>query len=303
MRWAALRTVVRLAALLAIAGCFPSQARAEVRVQVEAGHPANRHIAVSGRIDLFTLYSFVRVMSDPRVAEDKRTAVKLDSEGGSVTAAMAVGHIIRDRGFVTGVDRSGKCLSACVLLLAAGAERVVASSRVGVHRPRADLALMASSTASQARASYGQVVDAMRDYLKAMGMSDALLAAMMEVPSHRMRMLTHRETVAFGLSSGAAEAVAPAHYAYDRPSIGSRSTARRTATAGRAKPVASRKAKRTRVRSVQGRSRLAATRRREFGSFIVRVHRDRAASAGAVGSKRRLRLMLLQTLVRESFGG
>ena len=305
MRWAALRTVVRLAALLGLAGFFPSEPRAEVRVQVESGHPAKHHIAISGRIDLFTLYSFVRVMGDPRLAEEKGTVVKLDSEGGSVTAAMAVGHIIREQGFATGVDRSGKCLSACVLLLAAGGERVIASSRVGVHRPRADLALMAPSTA-KAKERYGQAVDAMRDYLKAMGMSDGLLAAMLDVPSDRMRMLTHRETVAFGLRTGEVETKAPALYAYDSPSIRSRSAARRAATAGKSKPLASRKTTGGRARGVQRQNKFAATRgnaRTRVRQLHPKAQQDRAAFAGAVGSKRGLRLMLLQTLVRESLGG
>jgi hypothetical protein len=48
---------------------------------------------------------------------------------------MAIGYLIRDRGFDTGVDGHHECHSACVLILAAGARRGVASSRVGIHRP------------------------------------------------------------------------------------------------------------------------------------------------------------------------
>jgi hypothetical protein len=146
----------------------------------------------------------------------------------------------------------------------------------------------------------------MRDYLKVMGMSDRLFAAMMEVPSHRMRMLTHRETVAFGLSSGEAATKATVLYALDSSSVRSRLSARRPATAGRGKSMeAARPGTRGRG-AYQGEasSRLpAATCLRESGSFIVKVHRDRAALAGAVGLQRRLRLMLLRTLARESFSG
>lgn len=257
MRWAALRTVTRLAALLGVAGCFPAQSYAEVRVQVDPGQSAKHHIAISGRIDLFTLYSFARVMNDPRLAENKRKVVKLDSEGGSVTAAMAVGHIIRDQGFVTGVDRNGRCLSACVLLLAAGTERLIASRRVGVHRPRADLALMAPSTTRQVKASYGEIVDSMRDYLKVMGMSDGLFAAMLGVPSDRMRMLTHRETVAFGLRSKDDAAKSPAPYAHEPATIRS---ARRPGTAGKDRRISSGKLERVPAQSVRRQHKVTATR-------------------------------------------
>jgi hypothetical protein len=174
-----------------------------------------------------------------------------------------------------------------VLLLAAGAERVLASSRVGVHRPRADLALRAPSTTDQARASYGQVVDAMRDYLKVMGMSDRLFAAMMEVPSHRMRMLTHRETVAFGLSSGEAATKATVLYAHDSSSVRSRLSARRPATAGRGKSMGSRKARHARARSVPRRSRFATTR----GNVPARVrqfHREGSPRPRRVGRRGRI---------------
>lgn len=205
----ALRVVCGLALALCAAGYPASHARAEVRLHIGVGD-AQPSIIVTGRIDLFTLYSFVRVMGDPRLHGIKQPLVKLDSEGGSVTAAMAVGRIIRDQGYATEVPRGSECLSACVLIFAAGSERFLSTARVGVHRPRADLALMAPWTERERKASYDEITDAMREYLRAMGMSDELFQAMLRVPSHRMRMLTRGEIHAFGLLTGAPAATAPA---------------------------------------------------------------------------------------------
>jgi ATP-dependent protease ClpP protease subunit len=170
------------------------------QVSIEAAvRPADEHhLTIAGRIDVHALYSFVRLTGDPRLSQASQRVLKLDSVGGSVTAAMAIGHLVRDRGFTTIVEEGKECLSACVLILAAGVERVISSRKVGVHRPRHGVALAASSTATQTQVN-DQLIEDMRRYLGTMGMDDGLFTSMVAVPPDRMKVLSRVEMHSFGL--------------------------------------------------------------------------------------------------------
>ena len=206
---AALRRCVRvilLAAAMMSAG--PSLSQAQVSVEAPAGEAAQGHyLVLAGRIDVHALYSFVRLMGDARISEAHRPILKLESVGGSVTAAMAIGHLVRDRGFATVVDRGKECLSACVLILAAGVERFISSARVGVHRPRHGVAVAAPTMVAQARAN-DELIEDMRRYLEAMGTSEQLFASMVAVSPDSMKLLSRGEMHAFGLLAGHANAPA-----------------------------------------------------------------------------------------------
>jgi hypothetical protein len=61
--------------------------------------------------------------------------VVLNSPGGSVTDALAMGRLIRDRNFATEVEPGKTCASSCPLVLAGGVERRVGDKAViGVHQ-------------------------------------------------------------------------------------------------------------------------------------------------------------------------
>ncbi|AUH66759.1 COG3904 family protein [Paracoccus zhejiangensis] len=68
-------------------------------------------------------------------ARPTATLVSLDSSGGSVSDALAIGRTIRAAGFDTVVEDGAVCLSACPYLLAAGVNRrVEPGGFVGVHQ-------------------------------------------------------------------------------------------------------------------------------------------------------------------------
>lgn len=74
-----------------------------------------------------------------RVAEELRTnapaLVLLDSPGGSVMDALALGRVIRDLGADTRLEGSAVCMSACPYMFAAGTDRKVdEAARLGVHQ-------------------------------------------------------------------------------------------------------------------------------------------------------------------------
>jgi hypothetical protein len=70
---------------------------------------------------------------DSRVERPAR--LLLDSPGGSVDDALAIGRRIREAGLETGMEGSAVCLSACPYILMGGvARRVEAGAQVGVHQ-------------------------------------------------------------------------------------------------------------------------------------------------------------------------
>jgi hypothetical protein len=170
---------------------------------VERGaEDAARKIAIVGEIDVTTLVDFTQAIDEARAEGVKSVLVELESPGGSLTSAMAIGELVRESGFDTGVAERGKCYSACVLILAAGVKRSVATGKVGVHRPYYDRGLHSPDRPALTEGEYGQVVTGdVQRYFDKMGMRDGLMDAMMKVPSKFMRHLTSREVAVYGLDN------------------------------------------------------------------------------------------------------
>ena len=136
------RMPLRLAILALLLATLPGHAytQADIRTPMSAV-TAERFVALHGRIVPGSLL-VVRAALDR--AGPGRATVLVDSPGGSITPAIAIGRLIRARGLRVEVARvaGGKptdvdasCASACVLVLAAGTSRVVGpAARVGVHR-------------------------------------------------------------------------------------------------------------------------------------------------------------------------
>jgi hypothetical protein len=130
--------------------------------------------------------------------------VDLDSPGGDVFAAMQIGEIVRRDWLHTGVPDEPPakgCMSACVLILAAGAVRIVGDdSRVGIHRPYFDQILFSGLDRAQAKAKYDALSRSVAAYLVKMGMSERLHQEMMKVPSNENRFLSYDDMKTFNLS-------------------------------------------------------------------------------------------------------
>lgn len=62
-------------------------------------------------------------------------SVVLDSPGGSVVDALAIGSLIHEKGLATKVAAGSLCASSCPIVFASGAERIAsAQSAIGVHQ-------------------------------------------------------------------------------------------------------------------------------------------------------------------------
>ena len=124
--------------------------------------------------------------------------VELDSRGGSVDAAMAIGRILRREDASAAVTQGSICLSACVLILAGGTYRELGGT-IGIHRPYFPVPRTDVSPKDIA-SSYERMLQNMRAYLREMNLSEGLADAMLQVNPEQMRVLNRTEMAKFGLT-------------------------------------------------------------------------------------------------------
>lgn len=130
--------------------------------------------------------------------------VALDSPGGSVTDALAIGEMIRKAGFSTRVGAGSLCASSCPLVLAGGVSRVAShDAAIGVHQ------IYAMTTAQTLSETYKAPALAMADaqkttaaitrYLTKMGVSSDLWLHALETPPTGLYYLKPQELTALRL--------------------------------------------------------------------------------------------------------
>jgi hypothetical protein len=135
--------------------------------------------------------------------------VSLDSKGGDVDAALAIGRLLRNAKFpvkdlsvYTRVEHERHCYSACVFILAAGMTRSVSVLRgnaVGIHRPYF-AKLDAKYSTTEIRQIRSMQNKAIREYLLEMDLAESLLDAMLAVPPDEIKLLTEAELKQFRLN-------------------------------------------------------------------------------------------------------
>lgn len=121
----------------------------------------------------------------------------IDSSGGQVEAGIRAGDSIAESHWTIWVRDDSVCHSACVLILAAGDNRVI-SGKVGIHR----IIRMSSTATSRTELNreLSAVHEQMKDYLARNGVDVAVADLMMTVPSRDLRLLTSTELQQYGLS-------------------------------------------------------------------------------------------------------
>ncbi len=120
----------------------------------------------------------------------------LDSSAGQVEAAIRAGDTIGESKWTIWVREGSICHSACVFVLAAGDNRLVAG-KVGIHRMMR-ISSKATSRAElnrQLREVYGNA----KDYLERNGVAVAVADLMMTAPNRSLRLLTVEELREYGL--------------------------------------------------------------------------------------------------------
>jgi hypothetical protein len=135
--------------------------------------------------------------------------VVLNSPGGSVGDALAMGRLIRERKFATEVEAGRTCASSCPLVFAGGVERRAGDkAAVGVHQ----VAAMASAGGQpRDEMDLAQRISARcQRYLGDMGVDLRAWVHAMETPHDKLFIFTPDELKSLNLVTGAsATAAAP----------------------------------------------------------------------------------------------
>jgi hypothetical protein len=135
--------------------------------------------------------------------------VVLHSPGGSVSDALAMGRLIRDRKFATEVEAGKYCASSCPLVFAGGLERRAGDKAViGVHQVAAIKSVANDSPRDEM--SVAQNISARcQRYLSDMGVSLQVWVHAMETPHDRLFVFKPDELKSLNMVT-AAPASAPA---------------------------------------------------------------------------------------------
>lgn len=224
LRWAAVAPVALLiASCVAVDAGDPSSSRAIAPVAAPTGYlviealPADpAHRGKAGRWNLY-LGGYIESGATSRLAallaqeHVANATVYFDSPGGSLVEGMALGRLLRERGFDTDVGRrgdaagrplAGRCYSACPFAYAGGVRRYLAAGSVlGVHRAE-------NRTPVPDEAAFQQrVAQDASGYLAAMGVAPGLLALMAGAPHDRIRTIGREEALGLRLVNEPATAV------------------------------------------------------------------------------------------------
>lgn len=124
--------------------------------------------------------------------------VALDSPGGSVNDALAIGNLIARAGYDTRVAAGSLCASSCPLAFAGGkARHATPQSAIGVHQIYA--AISSADLPIGARAAGDAMSDAQKTtamitrYLTGMGVDPAMWLNALETPPDRLYYFTPKE--------------------------------------------------------------------------------------------------------------
>jgi hypothetical protein len=120
--------------------------------------------------------------------KDRTLLVGLDSEGGNVAAAMAIGRIIRRNEWRVYVGPNKKCFSSCALIYVSGVSRVN-NGVIGLHRPYLAESLNREEIERVAPVMLQQV----KDYVHSMGIVDSFYEQMVNTGPSQIKLYRENE--------------------------------------------------------------------------------------------------------------
>jgi hypothetical protein len=155
-------------------------------------------LTIDGEIDSATVDKVQKLFDIRRAHKGEGDeGFDINSRGGNVAAAMAIGRMFRkERAWLT-VSNNGVCV---VLILAGAVERVFLERKVGIHRPYLTTVPRTPMTAEQVKNAYRGALQEMRSYLREMNVSDRLANDMLTIEPENVRYLTEVELSRYGLS-------------------------------------------------------------------------------------------------------
>jgi hypothetical protein len=132
--------------------------------------------------------------------------VVLNSPGGSVSDALAIGALVREAGFGTSIAAGALCASSCPLVFAGGKERLASrAAAIGVHQIYA--AVTPDALPTGLKAAGAAMSDAQRTtatisrHLSTLGVDPALWLHALETPPDKLYYLSADELMALKLAT------------------------------------------------------------------------------------------------------
>jgi len=150
----------------------------------------------TGKINAEFTALMERVSAVAQRMEIPSRVLDIDSSGGQVEDAIRAGDIIGATQWTLWVRDNAICHSSCLLILAAGDNRMI-TGRVGIHR------MMRINSSATSRRELSQelreVYTQLKDYLERNGAAVTVADLMMTVPNRKLRLLTDAELQEYGL--------------------------------------------------------------------------------------------------------
>ncbi|WP_127754191.1 ATP-dependent Clp protease proteolytic subunit [Devosia sp. 1566] len=160
-------------------------------------------LSLTGTLDVGSAERFAAEIAER--GEYVQTVV-LDSPGGSVVDALAIGSLIHQRGLATKVAAGSLCASSCPIIFASGAERIASpEAAIGVHQIYAaalggnakDALRVAGTAMSDAQTTTAQITR----HLEQTGVDPALWLHALETPPQLLYYFTPEEMLALRLAT------------------------------------------------------------------------------------------------------
>ena len=139
----------------------------------------------TGNIEIFGPIEngdFKDVLEKVLAVEKRPAQIRLNSSGGSIRDAMAIGRLA-DR-LSLSCSAAGRCDSACTIVLTGCPQRSGVGT-VGMHRPRFDREAFSALSLTEAEKAYDALLAELRAYMDEMSVPEAVMERMLRTPSNR----------------------------------------------------------------------------------------------------------------------
>jgi hypothetical protein len=162
---------------------------------------------ITGAIDNATFEKIKKIVNETRQKADAQKFVlnppyvELDTPGGSVSAAIAIGRLLRKERATVAVADGAVCYSACVLIFAGAVNRAMdPQAKLGIHRPYLEVP-RGEITPGSVQEAYQQTLQDIRSYFREMNVSEQLADAMLRIEPKNIRLLDYGALLNYGLTS------------------------------------------------------------------------------------------------------
>jgi len=121
---------------------------------------------------------------------------RLNSNGGDIEVAIAIGRQLRQFRALALTWGQGKCYSSCVFILAGAVYRML-STTIGIHRPYSIITDKRDYQTIQS--DQRRLAKIAKDYLEEVNVSPSLYDAMIIIPPEKIKLLSESELEGYGL--------------------------------------------------------------------------------------------------------